>query len=136
MHAYVGVTDGRWYRFLATRPELTEINFWRPGGRHAFRVLQPGEPFFRIEGVRGSNPLSMHAGHNEGGGRAGGDGGPVLGDHRPVVRRQRLVKVAANVADAVQVRRVEVSHGGDSLGQNAGPEPVVAAAALDGVHRL
>ena len=46
MHAYVGVTDGRWYRFLATRPELTEINFWRPGGRHAFRALQPGEPFF------------------------------------------------------------------------------------------
>jgi len=46
MRAYVGVTDGRWYRFLAARPELTEINFWRPGGRHAFRALQPGEPFF------------------------------------------------------------------------------------------
>jgi putative restriction endonuclease len=46
MHAYVGVTDGRWYRFLAARPDLTEINFWRPGGRHAFRALQPGEPFF------------------------------------------------------------------------------------------
>jgi putative restriction endonuclease len=46
MRAYVGVTDGRWYRFLAVRPELTEINFWRPGGRHAFRALQPGEPFF------------------------------------------------------------------------------------------
>jgi hypothetical protein len=35
-------------------PDRTEINFWRPGGRRAFRVLQPGEPFFRIEGVRGS----------------------------------------------------------------------------------
>lgn len=46
MRTYVGVTDGRWYRFLAARPELTEINFWRPGGRHAFRALQPGEPFF------------------------------------------------------------------------------------------
>lgn len=46
MRAYVGVTDGRWFRFLAVRPELTEINFWRPGGRHAFRALQPGEPFF------------------------------------------------------------------------------------------
>ena len=46
MRAYVGVTDGRWYRFLAARPDLTEINFWRPGGRHAFRALQPGEPFF------------------------------------------------------------------------------------------
>ena len=46
MRAYVGVTDGRWYRFLAGRPELTEVNFWRPGGGHAFRALQPGEPFF------------------------------------------------------------------------------------------
>ncbi len=46
MRTYVGVTDGRWYRFLAARPDLSEINFWRPGGRHAFRVLQPGEPFF------------------------------------------------------------------------------------------
>ncbi|HUY45812.1 MAG TPA: HNH endonuclease [Streptosporangiaceae bacterium] len=40
------MTDSGWYRFLAPRPELTEINFWRPGGRHAFRALQPGEPFF------------------------------------------------------------------------------------------
>ena len=46
MRAYVGVTDGRWYRFLAARPELTEVNFWRPGGGNAFRALQPGEPFF------------------------------------------------------------------------------------------
>jgi putative restriction endonuclease len=46
VRAYVGVTDGRWYRFLAARPELTEVNFWRPGGRHAFRALQHGEPFF------------------------------------------------------------------------------------------
>jgi putative restriction endonuclease len=46
VRAYVGVTDSRWYRFLAARPELTEVNFWRPGGRHAFRALQPGEPFF------------------------------------------------------------------------------------------
>jgi putative restriction endonuclease len=46
VRAYVGVTDGRWYRFLAARPDLTEVNFWRPGGRHAFRALQPGDPFF------------------------------------------------------------------------------------------
>jgi putative restriction endonuclease len=46
VRAYVGVTDGRWYRFLAARPELTEVNFWRPGGGNAFRALQPGEPFF------------------------------------------------------------------------------------------
>jgi putative restriction endonuclease len=46
VRAYVGVTDGRWYRFLAARPELNEVNFWRPGGGNAFRALQPGEPFF------------------------------------------------------------------------------------------
>ena len=46
MRAYIGVTDGGWYRFLAARPELTEVNFWRPGGRHAFRALQPGDAFF------------------------------------------------------------------------------------------
>jgi putative restriction endonuclease len=46
VRAYVGVTDDRWYRFLAGRPELAEVNFWRPGGRHAFRALKPGEPFF------------------------------------------------------------------------------------------
>jgi putative restriction endonuclease len=46
VRTYVGVTDDGWYRFLAARPELTEVNFWRPGGRHAFRALQPGEPFF------------------------------------------------------------------------------------------
>ena len=46
VHAYVGVTDGGWYRFLAARPELTEVNFWRPGGGLAFRALKPGELFF------------------------------------------------------------------------------------------
>jgi hypothetical protein len=46
VHAFVGVTDDGWYRFLAARSELTEVNFWRPSGRHAFRALQPGQPFF------------------------------------------------------------------------------------------
>jgi putative restriction endonuclease len=44
--AYVGVTDADWYRFLAERPELTEVNFWRPAGDRAFRALTLGEPFF------------------------------------------------------------------------------------------
>jgi len=43
--AYVGVTDGDWYRYLATRPALNEVNFWRPGGSREFRVLSVGEPF-------------------------------------------------------------------------------------------
>ncbi|MEV1249521.1 HNH endonuclease [Nonomuraea sp. NPDC049750] len=46
MKAYVGVTDGDWYRFLAARPAITEANFWRPSGSTSFRALRPGEPFF------------------------------------------------------------------------------------------
>ena len=43
---YVGVTDNSWYRFLAARPGMTEVNFWQPSGGREFRVLAPGEPFF------------------------------------------------------------------------------------------
>lgn len=45
MRAYVGVTDGEWYRFLAARPYLSEVNFWRPSGTAHFRALNIGEPF-------------------------------------------------------------------------------------------
>lgn len=45
MKAFVGVTDEKWYRFLAARPSLNEVNFWRPSGG-GFRALTPGEPFF------------------------------------------------------------------------------------------
>jgi putative restriction endonuclease len=50
----VGVTDDEWYRFLAARPEVTEVNFWRPSSARHFRVLTPGEPFF----------FKTHAPHN------------------------------------------------------------------------
>ena len=46
VRAYVGVTDDNWYRFLADRPGVTEVNFWQPSGTREFRVLAPGEPFF------------------------------------------------------------------------------------------
>lgn len=46
MKAYVGVTDGDWYDFLSARPDLDEVNFWRPGGGRGFHVLSIGEPFF------------------------------------------------------------------------------------------
>jgi putative restriction endonuclease len=52
--AYVGVTDDDWYRYLAGRPELTEVNFWRPGGGRRFQALDVGEPFF----------FKTHAPHN------------------------------------------------------------------------
>jgi putative restriction endonuclease len=40
------VTDNNWYRFLADRPGMTEVNFWQPSGAREFRILSPGEPFF------------------------------------------------------------------------------------------
>lgn len=42
----MGVTDNEWFRFLAARPELDAVNFWRPGGGREFGVLTHGEPFF------------------------------------------------------------------------------------------
>jgi putative restriction endonuclease len=45
MKAYVGVTDQGWYEYLSKRPEIGEVNFWRPYGSRAFRVLAQGEAF-------------------------------------------------------------------------------------------
>lgn len=45
MRGFVAPTDYGWYRFLQARPELTEVNFWRPS-QHRFGALQPGELFF------------------------------------------------------------------------------------------
>ncbi|GAA3159962.1 hypothetical protein GCM10010466_58500 [Planomonospora alba] len=40
------MTDTEWYRFLAARPGVSEVNFWRPSGAREFKVLEHGEPFF------------------------------------------------------------------------------------------
>lgn len=71
MKAYVGVTDGDWYRFLAARGHQ-EVNFWRPGGDRAFHVLKPGELFF----------FKTHAPHSRvvGGGFFGGFAALTLDD--------------------------------------------------------
>ena len=45
MKAWVGVTDGDWYRFLRDRSHLDEVNFWQPSGGRQFRALAPGELF-------------------------------------------------------------------------------------------
>lgn len=45
MKAYIGITDGDWYRSLAARPDLDEVNFWQPGGSRHFRALQTNELF-------------------------------------------------------------------------------------------
>lgn len=45
MRGFVAPTDHGWYRFLQARPELREVNFWRPSqGR--FGAIDPGELFF------------------------------------------------------------------------------------------
>jgi putative restriction endonuclease len=46
VRSYIGVTDGEWFRFLAARPDVREVNFWRPSGGRAFAALTIGEPFF------------------------------------------------------------------------------------------
>lgn len=49
MRGYIAHTDHGWWRFLKDRPHLSEVNFWRPGGRR-FAALSPGEPlFFRLK---------------------------------------------------------------------------------------
>ena len=40
------MTDNNWYRFLADRPGVTEVNFWPPSGAREFKIPAPGEPFF------------------------------------------------------------------------------------------
>lgn len=44
MRAYIGVTDGDWYRFLAARG-AREVNFWQPSGGRRFGAIPPGAPF-------------------------------------------------------------------------------------------
>jgi putative restriction endonuclease len=44
MRVYVGITDREWFEMLsAMGPD--EVNFWKPGERGSFGVLQPGEMF-------------------------------------------------------------------------------------------
>jgi putative restriction endonuclease len=33
----IAITDTNWYELLRTQPELSEVNFWTPSPRHAFR---------------------------------------------------------------------------------------------------
>lgn len=45
MKAYVGFTDHSWAEFLAQRPHLEEINFWRPSSGQAFKRIDTGDLF-------------------------------------------------------------------------------------------
>jgi len=57
MKFYLGVTDNNWYRYLsAINPE--DVNFWQPGGKTPFKVLEPGAPFlFKLK-----SPLNVIGG--------------------------------------------------------------------------
>ena len=43
MNLFLAITDNDWFRFLRRRPEIDEVNFWRPHGG-GFKALRPGEP--------------------------------------------------------------------------------------------
>ncbi len=45
MRFFVGVTDDDWFRFLAARPGIDEVNFWQPSSRRLTATLQPGDLF-------------------------------------------------------------------------------------------
>jgi putative restriction endonuclease len=53
MNAFVALTDFKWFNFLASLPRLEEINFWQPGGKHAFSAIKPSELFlFKLHSPR------------------------------------------------------------------------------------
>jgi putative restriction endonuclease len=53
MRFFVGVTDYDWFRFLAGRADIDELNFWQPSGGVGFQALQPGELFlFKLHSPR------------------------------------------------------------------------------------
>lgn len=45
MKVYLYPTMAEWFDYLASRPDLDEVNFWRPGGIQPFRSLEPGDLF-------------------------------------------------------------------------------------------
>jgi HNH endonuclease len=52
VNLFIANTDNAWFDFLASEPEVTEVNFWWPG-EMAFRALQPGELLvFRLKSPR------------------------------------------------------------------------------------
>lgn len=54
MRFWVGITDHQWYRFLAARPELPEVNFWQPSAGRRPVTLAPGALFlFKLHASQG-----------------------------------------------------------------------------------
>lgn len=45
MRSWLGITDSDWFRFLAARPALPEVNFWQPSACRRPAALEPGMLF-------------------------------------------------------------------------------------------
>src|SRR5436305_6396707 len=43
MRLFVAVTDNDWFALHASKPEVEEVNFWRPSPDASFKALDPGE---------------------------------------------------------------------------------------------
>ena len=48
MNAYIANTDYNWYKYLSTKKDLDEANFWRPTGNAPLATLSQGEPLNRM----------------------------------------------------------------------------------------
>jgi putative restriction endonuclease len=107
--AYVGVTDGEWYRFLAARPQVDEVNFWRPSGGRGFRVLTVGEPFF----------FKSHYPHN----RVVGGGFYSGFAHLPISEAWDLFGEANGVASLGRMRSLVAQYRKAPIG--SGEDPVI-----------
>lgn len=54
MRFWIGITDHDWYRFLAGRSELPEVNFWQPSAGRRPVTLEPGALFlFKLHASHG-----------------------------------------------------------------------------------
>jgi hypothetical protein len=45
MRYWVGLTDYDWYTYLASRPDVDEVNFWQPSAGRQAVLLPVGAPF-------------------------------------------------------------------------------------------
>jgi putative restriction endonuclease len=95
VRAYVGVTDDQWYRFLADRPHLAEVNFWQPSGGRGFHAVSPGEPFF----------FKTHSPHNR------VVGGGLFSDSAPMpVSEAWELFGEANGVGSIEEMRARIAH--------------------------
>lgn len=54
MRFWIGITDWDWFRFLAAKPDLAEVNFWQPSAGRRPVTLEPGALFlFKLHASHG-----------------------------------------------------------------------------------